>query len=221
MLFGAFFVMQLLVGVILDNFNKKDEETTNDGGGGAGTESTMMTEEQEAWAKTQEFILSKIMEYRVQNIPAPSDAWGKWCHKVVRMKHFDNAIMGAVMVNTLFMATESFGQPDWWRLTVVVMNYLFAAIFTVECVLKLSGMRWAYFYSIVHGQKYWDSWNCFDFVVVIGTLVGIVLTEIVGGSGGAAAMAIRAFRVGRVLRIVNGAKSLRRLFNRCCSRCPA
>ena len=33
------------------------------------------------------------------------------------MKHFDNAIMGAVIVNTLFMATESFGQPDWWRLT--------------------------------------------------------------------------------------------------------
>ena len=59
--------------MILDNFNKKAEETTNDGGGGAGTESTMMTEEQEAWAKTQEFILTKIMQYRTQNISPPED----------------------------------------------------------------------------------------------------------------------------------------------------
>ena len=34
------------------------------------------------------------------------------------------------------------------------MNYLFALIFTVECVLKLSGLRMAYFYSVVHGQTY-------------------------------------------------------------------
>ena len=48
MLFGAFFVMQIFVGVILDNFNRKREEAEAGDGSGGGI---VMTEEQEAWAK--------------------------------------------------------------------------------------------------------------------------------------------------------------------------
>ena len=46
------------------------------------------------------------------------------------------------------------------------MNYAFAAIFNIEAFLKIIGLGANYFKN---------SWNIFDFLIVIGTNLGILL----------------------------------------------
>lgn len=46
---------------------------------------------------------------------------------------------------------------------VLLLLQVFIVIFTIECVMKVIGLRWYYFKQ---------PWNVFDFVVVIFSLVG-------------------------------------------------
>ena len=87
------------------------------------------------------------------------------------------------------------------------MNYIFAFIFTVECVTKLLALGDVYFD---------DSWNVFDFTIVAGTNIGILLKFGAGidvGSVGSVATIVRTFRVGRIFRLINAAPTLKRTFN--------
>merc|ERR1711871_1839604 len=70
MLIGAFFVMELFVGVVIDNFNRLKDKG-----------SPFMTESQEEWAKTQAFIMKIKPEKRIH---PPEPAMGAlWCYNFV------------------------------------------------------------------------------------------------------------------------------------------
>jgi voltage-dependent calcium channel L type alpha-1D len=84
------------------------------------------------------------------------------------------------------------------------LNYVFAFIFTVECVLKNVAMGWSQYIA--------DAWNKFDFVIVIGTLIGIILA-FQGVEIGPVALIVRMVRMGRMFRLFNSAKTLKKLFN--------
>ena len=58
-----------------------------------------------------------------------------------------------------------------------------------------------------------EMWNVFDFSIVCGTNVGIVLKVFLGLNVGAIATVIRTFRVGRVFRLAKKAKGLKQLFD--------
>ena len=77
-------------------------------------------------------------------------------------------------------------------------------IFTVEAVIKIIALRKAYFS---------DSWNIFDFIIVVLTLL-ILILEVLGitvgfGSG---ATILRALRIGRILRLLKRLKRLQIIF---------
>jgi len=118
---------------------------------------------------------------------------------------FEYSIMACIILNTALMAAKFFGQPLWVTWTLLVFNYVFAVIFTVEAILKLIALDINYFK---------DGWNIFDFVIVIGTDVGIVLAWTLPGVNiGPIATVVRTFRVGRIVRLINSLKNLRKLFN--------
>jgi len=73
--------------------------------------------------------------------------------------------MVVILLNMATMSIEHYGEPQ--RLTDVLhyINTVFIAIFTLECVIKLIGLRWYYFRQ---------PWNVFDFVVVIISILGNV-----------------------------------------------
>ena len=81
------------------------------------------------------------------------------------------------------------------------VNYFFALLFTVECIMKMIGLGRRRYFS--------DNWNIFDFTVVVGTNVGLVIKWTTGVNVSALATIIRTFRVGRVVRLVQGMKKLR------------
>jgi len=48
------------------------------------------------------------------------------------------------------------------------LNFIFTLIFTAEMAIKLIGYKMRYFK---------DSWNTFDMIIVILSLIGLVLTS--------------------------------------------
>jgi len=77
-------------------------------------------------------------------------------------------------------------------------------LFTGECVLKLISLRY-YYFTI--------GWNIFDFVVVILSIVGMFLAELIEKYFVSPTLfrVIRLARIGRILRLIKGAKGIRTL----------
>merc|ERR1719184_721139 len=79
------------------------------------------------------------------------------------------------------------------------LDTFYIVVFTVEAVVKIVGLGWRQYIS--------SSWNKFDFFIV---LVGLV--SLADVSGDASFNVLRLFRIGRVLRLINKAKTLRTHF---------
>jgi hypothetical protein len=82
---------------------------------------------------------------------------------------------------------------------------VFATIFFVEFLLKFWVYRKNYFKM--------DRWNAFDFAVVCGTFVGILIEELSGTTAGGIVSVVRFLRVARLLRLVHFARGLQKIFN--------
>lgn len=80
-------------------------------------------------------------------------------------------------------------------------NYIFAAIFIIEAILKLIAYGISYFYN---------SWNKFDFFVVAASILDLILELLGGQSGGFlnVTRVMRVLRVTRILRLAGRAKNL-------------
>ena len=119
-------------------------------------------------------------------------------HPALPMHH--PQIVSCIIVNTVVMAMQYFAQGDAYGSALEYCNYIFAVIFFVEAVVKMMALRLRYFD---------DNWNRFDFTMVAGSIAGIVFAVVGGGSGGGFINALRAFRLGRILRLMNGMPKVR------------
>ena len=140
---------------------------------------------------------------------------GAWCYDFVMPNlnpKFDQFIMACIILNSSIMAVQHHGQSDSVSSFIELANYLFALIFTIEAILKLTALKKKYFN---------DSWNKFDFIIVLGTNGGILLRIITGVNIGSVASIVRMCRIGRLFRLINSAKSLRVLFNTMLSSIPS
>lgn len=68
----------------------------------------------------------------------------------------------------MVLALKWYNEPEELPGILEIINYAFAGIFTLEAIIKLFAYRCAYFK---------DGWNIFDFIIVIGTFIGIILTQ--------------------------------------------
>lgn len=187
---GGFFVINLAVGVIIDNFNRL--KGIYDG-------SAFLTKEQKRWYTTNRLISSATSELSTF-ADAPSQAWRKPFYDLSTAAWFDTFIMAAIIFNTFLMMLQHYQQPQALTDTLAVFNIMFIIIFALEVVIKVLGTRGAF-------PAYWaDGWNKFDFIVVILSFVSLA------SPAGGGANVIRVFRVARVFRLIKRAKTLRRLF---------
>lgn len=84
-----------------------------------------------------------------------------------------------------------------------LLNFFFALIFIAEAIIKIIAYKKRYFY---------DRWNIFDFLIVIGTSVAILVEAFLGFNVKKNAMVIRLFRIARILKVVKRAKMLGVIF---------
>lgn len=73
------------------------------------------------------------------------------------------------------------------------------AVFTIEAVLKLMAMHRTYF---------WETWNIFDFIVVVATFLILIIGFLHLGDFAIQATILRSLRIGRLLKIIRGAKKI-------------
>jgi hypothetical protein len=75
--------------------------------------------------------------------------------------------MICILLNTLVLAVVWYDMSEEMKGVLGVLNYIFMVIFTLECIFKLIALKCAYFK---------DAWNIFDFVVVVGTAVVLIIS---------------------------------------------
>ncbi|GMH69806.1 hypothetical protein TrST_g4693 [Triparma strigata] len=186
----TFFIMELFVTVIIDNFNEIKAE--RDG-------SAYMTEKQIEWVRTQKQLASR----KPKKFIAPPPESAKVRYKlffVVTSEKFEMLIMGFIIANIGFMMTEHKGQIEEWSLVLEIMNYIFAFVFTLEMILKWFAMGTTAYFS--------SGWNRFDFTIVMLTIVSLILdwcnVELPFDP-----TLLRVGRIARVFRLVKSSESLK------------
>ena len=84
-------------------------------------------------------------------------------YDVTTDQRFDIVIMIVIIMNMLTMTMEHYGQSETYTTVLYYINFTFIVVFTVECLMKLIGLR-HYYFKI--------PWNVFDFVVVVLSILG-------------------------------------------------
>jgi len=83
------------------------------------------------------------------------------------------------------------------------VNQVFGGIFFCEMLLKLFALRRNYFK---------ENWNIFDFICVMSSVIGIMMSVVLDIQMATAMSAIRTFRIARLFRLVRFLKGLNRMF---------
>ncbi|XP_036725738.1 sodium channel protein type 5 subunit alpha isoform X4 [Balaenoptera musculus] len=192
-IFGSFFTLNLFIGVIIDNFNQQKKKL--------GGQDIFMTEEQKKYYNAMKKLGSKKPQ---KPIPRPLNKYQGFIFDIVTKQAFDVTIMFLICLNMVTMMVETDDQSPEKVNILTKINLLFVAIFTGECIIKMAALRHYYFTN---------SWNIFDFVVVILSIVGTVLSDIIQKYFFSPTLfrVIRLARIGRILRLIRGAKGIRTL----------
>ncbi|XP_025752603.1 sodium channel protein type 5 subunit alpha isoform X2 [Manacus vitellinus] len=192
-IFGSFFTLNLFIGVIIDNFNQQKKKL--------GGQDIFMTEEQKKYYNAMKKLGSKKPQ---KPIPRPLNKYQGFIFDVVSKQAFDVSIMILICLNMVTMMVETDDQSQEKVNILHKINMLFVAIFTGECIFKMLALRHYYFTN---------GWNIFDFVVVILSIVGTVLSDIIQKYFFSPTLfrVIRLARIGRILRLIRGAKGIRTL----------
>ncbi|NXA64972.1 SCN5A protein, partial [Mohoua ochrocephala] len=192
-IFGSFFTLNLFIGVIIDNFNQQKKKISG--------QDIFMTEEQKKYYNAMKKLGSKKPQ---KPIPRPLNKYQGFIFDVVSKQAFDVSIMILICLNMVTMMVETDDQSQEKVNILHKINMLFVAIFTGECMFKMLALRHYYFTN---------GWNIFDFVVVILSIVGTVLSDIIQKYFFSPTLfrVIRLARIGRILRLIRGAKGIRTL----------
>ncbi|XP_077641129.1 sodium channel protein type 2 subunit alpha isoform X1 [Lonchura striata] len=192
-IFGSFFTLNLFIGVIIDNFNQQKKKF--------GGQDIFMTEEQKKYYNAMKKLGSKKPQ---KPIPRPVNKFQGMIFDFVTKQVFDISIMILICLNMVTMMVETDDQSKEMETILSRINLVFIVLFTGEFVLKLISLR-HYYFTI--------GWNIFDFVVVILSIVGMFLAEMIEKYFVSPTLfrVIRLARIGRILRLIKGAKGIRTL----------
>ncbi|XP_078716601.1 sodium channel protein type 2 subunit alpha-like isoform X3 [Lampetra fluviatilis] len=193
-IFGAFFILNLFIGVIIDNFNQQKKKF--------GGEDIFLTEEQRKYHNAMKKLGSKKPR---KPVPRPNNKYQGMAYDLVHWQAFEIGIMVLICLNMLTMMIEADEQSEAMKTALYITNIVFIGIFTTECVLKMFALR-QYFFTF--------PWNVFDFAVVTLSVFDLAmadnswLSNIVEPT---LFRVVRLFRVGRILRLIRGAQGIRTL----------
>ncbi|KAM4796050.1 sodium channel protein type 8 subunit alpha [Rhinophrynus dorsalis] len=207
-IFGSFFTLNLFIGVIIDNFNQQKKKirflkivTSFFFPLHFGGQDIFMTEEQKKYYNAMKKLGSKKPQ---KPIPRPLNKFQGAIFDIITQQAFDIIIMILICLNMVTMMVETDDQSDYAENVLYWVNVVFIIFFTTECVLKLCALR-HYYFTI--------GWNIFDFVVVILSIVGMFLADLITKYFVSPTLfrVIRLARIGRILRLIKGAKGIRTL----------
>jgi hypothetical protein len=134
----------------------------------------------------------------------PAGSFRLFCFRIAESSKFEIFIMACIILNAIALGLKWYGQDHETVLALDIVNLCFTAIFILEAVIKILAYKKVYFR---------DSWNRFDFFIVVVSVIEIILTFFISIQALVIVTLFRIFRVGRVLRLIKTAKGLRVIFS--------
>uniref|UniRef100_A0A8C7HUU5 Voltage-dependent L-type calcium channel subunit alpha n=1 Tax=Oncorhynchus kisutch TaxID=8019 RepID=A0A8C7HUU5_ONCKI len=89
---------------------------------------------------------------------------------IVTSCYFEYAMFFLIMLNTLCLGMQHCNQSAHVTKLSDTLNMIFTVLFTVEMILKLIAFKAKGYFG--------DPWNVFDFLIVIGSVVDVILSEV-------------------------------------------
>ncbi|XP_066483594.1 sodium channel protein type 5 subunit alpha-like [Tiliqua scincoides] len=190
-IFGSFFMMNLFIGVVIDNFNRQRKKISG--------EHIFLSDEQKKYYNALKKLGSKKPH---KPIPPPKNKFQGFFFDIVTKQAFDLFIISLIFLNMVVMAVEYEGQERATEQLVEKINVVFVAIFTGESLMKMLALR-MYFFK--------DYWNVFDLIIVIFSILTSAVEELPFNISPPILRIIRVVRISRLLRVVRGTRGLRTL----------
>ncbi|UYV83726.1 CACNA1G [Cordylochernes scorpioides] len=202
LLLVAFFVLNMFVGVVVENFHRCREEQERE-------EKARRAEKRARKLELKKRSMENAtQEFRQAPYYASYSRPRLFTHNIVTSKYFDLAIAAVIGLNVVTMATEFYKMPLELIYTLKIFNYFFTAVFILESMMKVLAL------GIPRYLK--DKWNQLDVVIVILSIVGIVLEEMesdVIPINPTIIRVMRVLRIARVLKLLKMAKGIRALLD--------
>ncbi|XP_016361543.1 voltage-dependent T-type calcium channel subunit alpha-1H-like isoform X2 [Sinocyclocheilus anshuiensis] len=196
LLIVSFFVLNMFVGVVVENFHKcrQDQEE----------EETRLREE-----KRQRLLEKKRRKAQQRPYYADYSPARLYIHTLCTNHYLDLFITCIICINVVTMSIEHFNQPHYLEEALKYCNYVFTIIFVIEALLKLVAFGFRRFFK--------ERWNQLDLAIVLLSIMGITLEEIKMN----AALPInptiirimRVLRIARVLKLLKMATGMRALLD--------
>nr|XP_046232646.1 voltage-dependent T-type calcium channel subunit alpha-1G isoform X2 [Scatophagus argus] len=195
LLIVAFFVLNMFVGVVVENFHKCRRH-----------------QEAEEAKRREEKRLKRMEKKRrkAQSKPYYSDysPTRLLIHKMCTSHYLDLFITIVIGLNVIAMSMEHYKQPEELTEALKICNYIFTLIFVLESVFKLVAFGFRRFFK--------DKWNQLDLVIVLLSIMGITLEKIEEASlpiNPTIIRIMRVLRIARVLKLLKMAVGMRALLD--------
>uniref|UniRef100_A0A8C5EUZ2 Voltage-dependent T-type calcium channel subunit alpha-1H n=1 Tax=Gouania willdenowi TaxID=441366 RepID=A0A8C5EUZ2_GOUWI len=199
LLIVSFFVLNMFVGVVVENFHKCRQDQ----------------EEEEARLREEKRLKMIEKKRRSKENEGQRPYYADYSsvrlsiHTLCTSHYLDLFITFIICINVFTMSIEHYNQPRYLEEVLKYCNYVFTFIFVIEALLKLAAFGIQRFFK--------DRWNQLDIAIVALSIMGITLEELKMS----AALPInptiirimRVLRIARVLKLLKMAKGMRALLD--------
>uniref|UniRef100_A0A3Q2YQZ6 Calcium voltage-gated channel subunit alpha1 H n=1 Tax=Hippocampus comes TaxID=109280 RepID=A0A3Q2YQZ6_HIPCM len=196
LLIVSFFVLNMFVGVVVENFHKCRQQQ----------------EEEEARLR-EEKRRKRLVKRRRKALEKPYYAdyspLRLSIHTVCTSHYLDLFITIIIFTNLLTMSMEHYNQPQYLVEILKYCNYVFTVVFVIEAILKLIAFGLRRFFK--------ERWNQLDLAIVLLSIMGITLEEIDLNASlpinPTIIRIMRVLRITRVLKLLKMATGMRALLD--------
>uniref|UniRef100_A0A8C9XA88 Voltage-dependent L-type calcium channel subunit alpha n=1 Tax=Sander lucioperca TaxID=283035 RepID=A0A8C9XA88_SANLU len=148
----AFFMMNIFVGFVIVTFQEQGEQEYKDC----------------ELDKNQRQCVQYALKARPLRCYIPKNPYQYRVWYIVTSCYFEYLMFFLIMLNTLCLGMQHCNQSDHVTKLSDMLNLIFTVLFTVEMILKLMAFKARGYFG--------DPWNVFDFIIVIGSVVDVILT---------------------------------------------
>ena len=122
-LVGAFFILNLIVGVIIESF-----QTLSKNSGSESSIEILMTDEQKNYVKTMRTLFSTKPR---KAAPRPYNAFQSKVYDIVTKPAFELFVFGLICLNMVALGCEHYKQSDEWIKALLYADIVFTALFLI------------------------------------------------------------------------------------------
>ncbi|XP_075396642.1 voltage-dependent L-type calcium channel subunit alpha-1S [Tenrec ecaudatus] len=204
----AFFMMNIFVGFVIVTFQEQGQ-----------TEYKNCELDKNQRQCVQYALKARPLRCYIPKNPYQYKVW-----YIVTSSYFEYLMFALIMLNTICLGMQHYNQSEQMNHISDILNVAFTIIFTLEMILKLMAFKARGYFG--------DPWNVFDFLIVVGSIIDVILSEIdtfLASSGGLYCLGggcgnfdpdesarissafFRLFRVMRLIKLLSRAEGVRTL----------